>query len=441
MFLKHIFRPVFAVFFLSFLLNHSPAFASRPGGGPEGPDQCTVMGAVTQLKENNTAVVRLSEPVGSTTQMGCYATGAAAMAEKKTLVTISLDVQPVPVIAVGDVVFVNIRSDRDVSLEIFTSGEFSEKQLLDEVQIFFDNRTERFQIVYAIKSFIGVQHVIDEMVPLLIDADKEKRLAAALMLILLADNKQPVPPDMLQQALRIGLLESRQTAVGSSIKLYPGDRAQVVNVLIGLLHDKEVVDPFATIVAVGEMGEEGARAIPDAIDRINAPNLSQLRNDGDKIFAEAVTKTKAEDKAVKIFLADVKDGKLKDTSGPLAKGMCQLHTDNADLTSWCKSGGAAPVDDCADAVAMFGKFLAAAPNTCTKDADCGDYYFPLGGPECPPAYFLPKASMTDDASRSIDKYKALIRFSCAAQWKDKAAVCSPPVVHPGCRNGMCVDVK
>ena len=335
MFSLRLFPPVFVLLFASFL-HATPALASRPGGGAEGPDQCTVMGEVTAIKENNTAVVRLKEIAGSSTQNGCNVTGAAKMAEANTAVSVPIDIQPAPTIGVGDVVFVNLRSDTDVSLETFAPGEFVMNQLLQEVQIFFDDRIERFQIVYAIRTFFGVQHVIDELTPLLINETGEKRLSAALMLILLADNKQPVPPDALQQALRIGLMESRKSAVGSSIKLYPGDKAQVVNVLIGILHDKEVVDPFATIVAMGEMGEEGARALPDAIDRINEPNLSQMRSDGDTIFATAVEKTKAQDKAAKLFMARVDEGKLKDKSGPLAKGMCRLHTDNASLNDWCR---------------------------------------------------------------------------------------------------------
>ena len=441
MFITRIFQALFLLFLTGFWLHPAPAFASRPGGGSEGPDQCTVMGVVTDIKEGNNAVVRLKETSGSTTYEGCNVTGAAKMAAANTPVTVSLNVQPQPTIVVGDVVFVNVRSDTDTSLETFAPGDVTMNELLGEAENFFDNRLERLQIVYAIKCFIGVDHVVEDLVPVLISTDREKRLSAALMLILLADAKQTVPPDMLQQALRIGLLESRQTTVGSSIKLYPGDRAQVVNVLIGLLHDKEVVDPFATIVAVGEMGDEGARAIPDAIDRINVPNLNQMRSDGDKIFAEAVEKTKSQDKAVKIFLQKVSDGKLVDKEGPLAKAMCRLHADNADLAAWCKDANAAPVHACVQALAKFDKFLAALPNTCTKDDDCDGYYFPLGGPECPAAHFLPKASMTPEVKIGTDKFQALIKFSCADEWKGKAAVCTPPPWHPGCRDGKCVDVK
>jgi hypothetical protein len=181
--------------------------------------------------------------------------------------------------------------------------------------------------------------------------------------------------------------------------------------------------------------------LPDAIDRINAPNMSQLRNDGDTIFATAVGKMKAEDKAVKIFMADVNDGKLKDKEGPLAKGMCRLHTDNADLATWCRNANVAPVNACPEAVAKFDKFIADKPNTCSKDDDCDGYYFPVGAPECPKAYFLPKSVMTPDVKEGTDKFQALIKFSCAADWNDKAAVCSPPVWQPGCRDGKCVDLK
>jgi hypothetical protein len=310
--------------------------ASRPGGGPEGPDQCTVMGEVTQLKENNTAVVRLKQVAGSTTFNGCSATGAQVMADKHAPAIVSLDINPPPVITVGDVVFVNIRSDKDMSLETFPAGEYTMNQLMTESQLYFEDRLQRLKIIYAIKSFFGTDHVIESLVPDLVDADREKRLSAALMLIILADAKLPVPPQELQQALRIGLMESRKSAVGASIRLYPGDRAQVVNVLTGLLHDRDVVDPFATIVAMGEMGPEAARALPDAIDRINDPAASQLRDDGNAIFATAVEKMKAEDKAAQIFMAKVKDGKLKDSSGPLAKGMCALKKQSLDLAAWCK---------------------------------------------------------------------------------------------------------
>lgn len=437
-----LFPQVFAAILAVCMACSTPSFASRPGGGDEGPDQCTVMGEVTQIKENNTAVVRLKETSGSTTYIGCQATGAQAMAERNTPVAVPLNIQPHPFITVGDVVFVNVRSDQDISLETFAPGDYTLNMLLQEVQIHFDNRLERLQIIYAVKCYLGVKQTVDRLVPELVEADKEKRLSAALMLILLASAKQTVPPDMLQLALRIGLMESRQTAVGSSITLYPGDRAQVVNVLIGLLHDKEVVDPFATIVAIGEMGEEGQRAIPDALDRINDSNMGQLRSDGDKIFADAVEKTKSQDKAVKLFMQRVADGKLKDKEGPLAKGMCRLKVNgDSDLAGWCKTGGNDPQDTCRAAVEKMDAFLAKLPNTCDKDDDCDGYYFPVGAPECPPAHMLSKSGMAPEKQEGVLKFRAMVESSCAIEWENKHAVCSPAVYKPGCMDGKCVDVK
>ena len=75
--------------------------------------------------------------------------------------------------------------------------------LLGEAENFFDNRLERHQIVYAIKCFIGVNHVVEDLVPVLVSDDKEKRLSAALMLILLADAKQPVPPGADPESQRV----------------------------------------------------------------------------------------------------------------------------------------------------------------------------------------------------------------------------------------------
>lgn len=416
------------------------AHASRPGGGSEGPDQCTVMGEVTQIKDNNTAVVRLKQTVGSTTYIGCSATGAETMAEKNTAVTVPLNIQPAPTVVVGDVVFVNIRNDKDPALETFAPGEFTLQQIQQITQLYFEDRVQREQMVYAIRTFMGVKQVVEQMVPQLTDSDKEKRLSAALLLIILADARQPVPPDALQQALRIGLMESRESAVGASIKLYPGDRAQVVNVLIGMLHDKEVVDPFATIVAMGEIGPDAARALPDAIDRINDTGVRQLRSDGDVIFGTAVEKMKAEEQAAKIFLAKADAGQLKDKTGPLAKGMCRLQTDNAQLAGWCREAGAAPFT-CKDARAKLDSFIAAIPNACTKDEDCDGYYFPIGGPDCPSAQFLPKSAVTGATRMTADKLQAVAHVTCAKEWANNNAVCSPPPIHAACREGKCVEVK
>jgi hypothetical protein len=442
MFKARFFPQVFAAILTSFLVYATPVLASRPGGGNEGPDQCTVMGEVVSIQEDaGLATVRLKQISGSTTYNGCSATGAQGMAEKNTPVTVPINIQPKPFITVGDVVFVNVRSDKDISLETFPPGDYTLNSLLQEVQIYFDDRMQRYKFIYAIKCYLGVEQTVEKLVPELVEMDKEKRLSAALMLIVLAGAKHPVPPAELQLALRIGLMESRKTAVGSSITLYPGDRAQVVNVLIGLLHDKEVVDPFATIVAMGEMGEEGARALPDAIDRINDPYASQLRSEGDKLFATAVEKMKAEDKAVKIFMQKVSDGKLKDKDGPLAKGMCRLKVKNEELAAWCKTGGNDPQDSCRAAVDQLDHFISSLPNTCDKDDDCSGYYFPVGGPECPPAHMLSKAGMTPDRQEATLKFRAMVEAACAAEWENRHAVCSPAAFKPGCLDGKCVDLK
>ncbi|MEZ0224734.1 MAG: hypothetical protein ACAH83_09290 [Alphaproteobacteria bacterium] len=442
MFTVRFFPQVFAAILASFLVYATPVFASRPGGGDEGPDQCTVMGEVVSIQEDKAlATVRLKQVSGSTTYNGCSATGAQGMAEKNTPVTVPINIQPRPFITAGDVVFVNLRSDKDVSLETFAPGDFTLDMLLREVQIYFDDRLQRFKFIYAIKCYLGVQETVDKLLPELVEADKEKRLSAALMLIVLASAKHAVPPAELQLALRIGLMESRKTAVGNSITLYPGDRAQVVNVLIGLLHDKEVVDPFATIVAMGEMGEEAARALPDAIDRINDRDAGRLRGDGDKIFAAAVEKMQAEDKAVKIFLQKVADGKLQDKEGPLAKGMCRLKVNNEELAGWCKTGGNDPQDTCRAAVEKMDAFLAKLPNTCDRDDDCDGYYFPVGAPECPQVHMLSKSGMTPDAKEATLKFRAMVEYGCAIEWENKHAVCSPAVFKPGCMDGKCVNLQ
>jgi hypothetical protein len=442
MFTARFFPQVFAAILVVFLVHAGPAFASRPGGGDEGPHVCTVMGEVVSIQEDKAlATVRLKQISGSTTHNGCSVTGAQGMAEKHTPVTVPINIQPRPFITVGDVVFVNLRPDQDAALETFAPGEFTLDMLLREVQIYFDDRLQRYKFIYAIKCYLGVEQTVEKLVPELVEADKEKRLSAALMLIVLAGAKHPVPPAELQLALRIGLMESRKTAVGSSITLYPGDRAQVVNVLIGLLNDKEVVDPFATIVAMGEMGEEAARALPDAIDRINDPYASQLRSDGDKIFATAVEKMKAEDKAVKIFLQKVGEGKLKDKEGPLARGMCRLKVKNEELAGWCKTGGNNPQDTCRAAVEKLDAFVAKLPNNCDKDADCSGYYFPVGAPECPPAHMLSQSGMTPDRQEGALKLRAVAEAVCAAEWENKRAVCSAALYKPGCRGGKCVNLQ
>jgi hypothetical protein len=330
--------------FLALLALFLPesAIASRPGGGAEGPPQCTVMGEVIRLEpEPPLAVVRLREIAGSTTYAGCAATGAEGMTQKQVSVKTSLDIVPAPVIATGDVVFVNVGEAGNVSLETFAPGEYTLDLLLREVQIYFEDRLQRLKFVYAIKSYLGAEQTVEELVPRLIEADGEKRLSAALMLIVLADARQGVPPDALQRALRIGLMESRKSAVGASIGLYPGDRDQTVNVLLGLLRDPEVQDPFATIVGLGELGPVAARAVPAVIDRLNDPRAAQIRSDGDRILATAIEKMKAKESAAKIFLAKAREGKLRDPEGPLAKGMCLL-TDAGplavELAGWCAGG-------------------------------------------------------------------------------------------------------
>jgi hypothetical protein len=432
--------PLF-LFIMSCLFMSSEAIASRPGGGDEGPHQCTVMGQVIRTQADpSTATVRLREVTGSTTYMGCTVTGAMDMAAKNTAVTVSLDIVPKPVIETGDIVFVNIRETGDAQLQTFAPGEYTLDMLRGEVQIYFEDRLQRLKFVYAIRSYLGLGQTIAQLVPDLIEADSEKRLSAALMLIVLADAHHAVPSEALQKALRIGLMESRKTAVGNSIRLFPGEPGQTANMLAAFLRDPEVKDPFATIVAMGELGPVAQAALPDAIDRLDDPHISQVRGGGDEIFATAVGKMKAEDKAAKIFLARVKEGKLRDREGPLAKGMCRLKTDNTDLAAWCKSGSGLSPSGCKEALERMQKFLSQLQNTCAADSDCDGYYFPVGGPDCPRAWFLPKSVMTDDVKEGGMKQQAIVRAACAAEWENRHAVCSPPPWQIACREGKCVDL-
>ncbi|MEZ0262657.1 MAG: hypothetical protein ACAH80_16755, partial [Alphaproteobacteria bacterium] len=248
----------FGALFIAVALFATPAQGSRPGGGDEGPHSCTVMGKVVRIEgEIRAAVVKLLEIAGSSTYTGCQETGAAQMVQNKTEVRLMVDSTiPSPAIGQGDTAFVVVKEGGATEFQLFMPGNDTLEMLLQEVQIYFDDRLQRMKFVYAIRSFLDMPVVIDALVTRISPdtTDKERRLGAALMLIVLAQDKQAIPPDALQTALRIGLMESRKTAVGSSIKLFPADPFQVVNQLAVMLRDREGVrDPFATIVALGEM--------------------------------------------------------------------------------------------------------------------------------------------------------------------------------------------
>lgn len=336
----------FGALFAAAMLFATPAEASRPGGGYEGPPTCTVMGKVVRIEgEIRAAVVKLLEIAGSSTSDGCLVTGAAQMVEKKTEVRLMVDSTiPSPAIGQGDVAFVVVKDGGAVEFQLFMPSNDTLEQLLTEVQVHFDNRLQRLKFVYAIRSFLDLPVVIDALVTRISPdtTDKERRLGAALMLIVLAQDKQAIPPDALQTALKIGLMESRKTTVGSSIKLFPADPYQVVNQLSVMLRDKEgVPDPFATIVALGEMGNISTRAVGDIIDRMNDSNITQVRaaKEEKEIFQTAVEKMKGEDDAAKHFMKRVDNKELKDPIGPLAEGMCALKggTDAVKrVLEWCK---------------------------------------------------------------------------------------------------------
>lgn len=329
------------------LLFSTPASASRPGGGKEGPHSCTVMGKVVRIDgEKRAALVALLETAGSSTQMGCVVTGAEAMAKKKTEVNIMVDATiPSPAVGQGDTVFVVVKENGVIEFDVFMPSNDTLEQLLGEVQIHFDNRLQRMKFLYAIKSFLDMPVVIDALVTRISPdtAEKERRLGAALMLIILANDRQAVPPDALQTALRIGLMESRKTAVGSSIKLFPADPYQVVNQLAVMVRDREgVPDPFASIVALGEMGNISTRALGDVIDRMNDSNITQVRGAEEEaeIFRAAVEKMKGEDDAAKHFMKRVDAKEIKDPIGPLAEGMCALKGGTEAVKrvlEWCKA--------------------------------------------------------------------------------------------------------
>lgn len=337
----------FGAVFAAGLLLATPVLASRPGGGYEGPSTCTVMGKVVRIDgEKRAAIVQLQEVAGASTSDACSDTGAQAMADKKTEVKVMVDTAVfAPAVGQGNIVFIEVKDGGAVSFMSFAPAKDTVEQLLQEVQIHFDDRLQRLKFLYAIKAFLGTPAVMDLLVERVgpDNTDKEKRLGAALLMILLAQDKQAVPPDALQTAMRIGLMESRKTAVGSSIKLFPADPYQVVNQLSVMLRDKEGVrDPFATIVALGEMGNISTRAIGDVIDRMNDSNITQLRNAKEEadIFRTAVEKMKGEDDAAKHFMKRVDNKELKDPIGPLAEGMCALKggTDAVKrVLEWCKA--------------------------------------------------------------------------------------------------------
>jgi hypothetical protein len=337
--------------------------------------ECTVMGEVVRLKDSTApekkaestvenaaedgagqageaapggVIVRLKEATGWQGEKNCQATGAAELARKNTAVSVSRDVSPRPTLAPGEIVFVTVSRPKgslspEIVLETFAPGEETLEGLMREAETYFDDRLRRLEILYAIKAYLGAPATVEQLSPLMdSDTDKERRLGAALLLILLAEDRQDVGGDVLRHAVDFALAQSRHATVGSSITLLPGARHQVVNELIGILHDKSAQDPYATIVALGELGPPAARALPDVIDRLDRPEAAAIRGDGDAIFASAVKKMRGGEVAAKVFLAKAGDGKLKTQAGPLEKGMCRLGPDGADLgaqgqalAQWC----------------------------------------------------------------------------------------------------------
>lgn len=334
------------IFIIAVLIFYSNVEASSPGGGPEGPVRCTVMGEVTNLSlKSQTADVLLKKTYGSTTQMGCIETGA-----EKTIgqtVTVTLNIKPKPELQVSDVVFVikGLAPDFSfVGLESYTIESLS-GQLSGQ----WNNELFLLEAVYLVKSYFEISKTVEQLnLTVNSGTTEEKKLNASMLLILLAINKIEIPQEYLKQAFLIALEKSHQgIELGKHIRLIKKNRAELVDLLRNLL-DKTVTDmkwpavqdPYGIIVALGELGSISKSAVPIILNRMNGLHGNE-KKDGDILFVEAIHKMRGEEEATRFFLQSVKEKKIRSNEGPLANGMCRLpktekqFKGSDQLNTWC----------------------------------------------------------------------------------------------------------
>lgn len=91
---------------------------------------------------------------------------------------------------------------------------------------------------------------------------------------------------------------------------------------------------------------------------------------------------------------------------------------------------------CTAAKTAFNRFIAAQPNTCTADAECGSFYY---GPEpCDPPYVLATSHENAAFSAALKVQQDSVRAACDTQATTFPA-CSPIAAFPACVQGRCVN--
>ncbi|MCX5794658.1 MAG: hypothetical protein NTY77_04080 [Elusimicrobia bacterium] len=353
-------RLVLTACLLSFPGSPRAAVPTPPDSNIGVVPTCSVLGEVIEIRPApHAARVRLQRAHGSSTMDACGQTGAAAMADQGAVVSVSLDVQPKPLLVAGSRVFVVKGMGPDFSLETYPPDSLTVDAMVRTAETSWDGPA-RLSELYPVETFLGVPSTVEKLSRNLdLDAEdpktKDKRLGSAVLLIELAVDKQDVPEPVLRKAFSAALAGSYQAVgIASHVRLIKHDRAGLVAELDGWLKKTvtdqrwpAVRDPAGIIVALGELGPASRPALPAILERMNGLNGTE-RDDSHTIFAAAMERMHAQAQAAALFLRQVNAGQLKSNSGPLARGACLLTRGDpspalGELRHWCASSYTGPV--------------------------------------------------------------------------------------------------
>ncbi len=346
-------RRIYLTLLLSSFLYPWAAWASCPGEGcQQGPLRCTVIGYVDKIENQGaTALVSLQQLFGSNSYSGCE----EDYGDK--VVSVSLDAQPKPDIDPGDLVLVELGGGSAASLA--APQRFD--QILSEAQIYYNNPKMQISWTYQIKSFLGVPLTIQKLEALFASRNggsdiestvEDRRLSAALLLILLAKKHFQVPHSLLHDAFILALTRSyRCSDVAPDARYLSHNAESLVGRILDLLTRQQENDGdsspfrhdtciFSAIIALGELGPPAKRALPEIMKFVAYDDKEDAGKTAAAI-ADSLKNMNAENESVKLLLENIRSGKLKSRKNlPIPLAVCSLvsapaSAEQKQLKTWC----------------------------------------------------------------------------------------------------------
>lgn len=303
----------------------------------EEPQICWVIGQVAEIQDQSSfAVIQLKEALSSRTYAGCPFTVDDA-------VNVSLNIEPKPHIILNDKVVIELGPGASAKMAKPRTLE----ELLSEAEMLFGYRLHEQEYLYHIKSYLGVASTLERLETMV---KTEHHKGAAFLLIMLAKEKYPVSPAILNEAFILAMTKSHKCFDVAREVTNATNQTGLIAQLIEILntpHEKGIRSKtlnedycvFGIIQALGELGPSAKIAISSIMNWTDEP----YDNDGGGMaakMAKVLQRIQGEKEAIELLLLKIKSGQVLYAGYPLVRGICDLAAMSTieqaeELHLWC----------------------------------------------------------------------------------------------------------